>query len=208
MAWIVHDATIALRLVAIAVALVSWLRSQREGPVPRSRGRKKKKKSTSATQNRRRWDTLPKATVSMEPKEFPLKTCPEGFVKLRRMSYGELLASNDMAFQVSVEAKQGSSDPQMGASMSSGRIAEYRFKCCVVDHNLENDAGTKLEFGNSQTVHLLDPNIGQEIDQLITDMHNWEKTFPNSEKPSSDTSSAANGQKSTTPEQLTSPSNS
>jgi len=177
-------------------------------PVSKTRVKKRdKKKATSAARKRKRCG-MPRATVSMEPKEFELKTCEGGFVKLRRMSYGELLASNDMAFQVNVEAREGSSDPQMGASMSSARIAEFRFKCCIVDHNLENEAGTRLEFSNSQTVHLLDPNIGQEVDQLINDLHNWEKNLPNSEKPSNDTSSAENGQVSIPAESLTSQSSS
>jgi len=179
-------------------------------PVSKKRIKKRdKKKATSATRKRKRCIKIPRATVSMEPKEFQLKTCPpDGFVKLRRMSYGELLASNDMAFQVSVEAKEGSGDPQMGASMSSARISEFRFKCCVVDHNLENDAGTRLEFTNPQTVHLLDPNVGQEIEQLITDMHNWEKNLPNSEKPSNGTSSAVSDPESIPSELSTSPSSS
>jgi hypothetical protein len=172
--------------------------------VPVSKTRKKK--NTSATRKRKRCKGMPRATVSMEPKEFPLVTCEGGFVKLRRMSYGELLASNDMAFQVSVESKEGSNDPQMGASMSSSRIAEFRFKCCIVEHNLENEAGTKLQFSNAQTVHLLDPNIGQEIDNLISQMHNWEKNHPNSEKPSSDVSSAESAHQSAPIESTTSPS--
>lgn len=151
---------------------------------------------------------MPRATVSLEPQVEDLITCPGGWVKLRRMSYGELLASNDMAFQVSVEAEQGKADPQIGVGASTARIAEYRFKTCIVDHNLENEAGTKLEFRNPQTMHLLDPNIGQEIDNLINKMHNWEKNHPNSDKPSSDTSSAENDQKSTASEQSTSPSSS
>lgn len=151
---------------------------------------------------------MPRATVSLEPKTEDLSTCPGGWVKLRRMSYGELLASNDMAFSVSLEAgDKGSSDPKMGVGASTGRIAEYRFKVCVVDHNLENEAGTKLDFRNASTMHLLDPNVGQEIDTLISKMHDWQATHPNSEAQSQSASSATKGQKNTTREQSTSQSN-
>lgn len=194
-----HTVELVARTVFTAIYLVLWI--ERNMPVS-------KKRTTKRHPKRKRWHKVPRATVSLEPKTEELKSCPGGWVKLRRMSYGELLASNDMAFQVNVEAQNGSSDPKMGAGMASGRVAEYRFKTCIIDHNLENEAGTKLQFSNVQTLHLLDPNIGQEIDGLIDKMHNWEKNIPNSEKPSSDESSATSDQKSTAKEQQTSPSNS
>lgn len=151
---------------------------------------------------------MPRATVSLEPKTEDLSTCPGGWVKLRRMSYGELLASNDMAFSVSLESgDKGSSDPKMGVGASTGRIAEFRFKVCIVDHNLENEAGAKLDFRNAQTMHLLDPNVGQEIDALISKMHNWQATYPNSEPPSPGESSTINDQPTATSELLMSQSN-
>ncbi len=161
---------------------------------------KKRKK----TPKKKRRHPLPRATVSLEPKTEELKTCPDGWVKLRRMSYGELLASNDMAFSVSVEADSGSRDPKMGLGASTGRIAEYRFKVCIVDHNLENEAGSKLDFKNPQTMHLLDPNVGQEIDELISKMHDWQRTYPNSEESLQGASSTISAQQTATPELSTS----
>jgi hypothetical protein len=162
------------------------------------------KKRRKPTPKKKRWHRMPRATVSLEPKLEELDTCPGGWVKLRRMSYGELLASNDMAFSVSLEAgDKGSSDPKMGVGASTGRIAEYRFKVCIVDHNLENEAGTRLDFRNAQTMHLLDPNVGQEIDAKISKMHDWQATFPNSEPQSPSGSSATSDQTTTTPELTT-----
>lgn len=147
---------------------------------------------------------MPRATVSLDPQEVSLTTCPGGWVKLRRMSYGELLTSNDMAFQIDVSQENGSRDPKMGVGASTVRIAEYRFQNCVVDHNLTNEADQKLDFKNPAAMHLLDPNIGQEIDNLIEKMHNWQSSIPNSETPSLGASSATSETKTSLTVQTTS----
>lgn len=128
---------------------------------------------------------MPRATVSLEPKTYALKTCPDGHVKLRRMSYGELMASQDMMYQIQMKASESDPDnPEMGVDISRAAIAEYQFKVCIVDHDLEDETGRKLDFKLPKDVHLLDSNIGQEIYNLIDEMHNYKKQFPNSEQPS------------------------
>ncbi len=135
--------------------------------------------------------TMPRATVSMKPTKFDLETCPEGWVELRRMSYGELLASQDMAYQINVQmqSQNGSAEPEMGAKMSQASVLEYQFKLCIVNHNLENEAGQPLDFRQASAVHLLDPLIGQEINSLVEKLHRWDKTYPNSETLSGSASS-------------------
>lgn len=134
---------------------------------------------------------MPRATVSMAPVEYHLKTLPTGWVKLRRMSYGELLTSQDMAYNVSVkQAENGSSgDPEAGINVTQARIFEYQFKICIVDHNLTNASDQKLQFGSPEAVHMLDSNVGQEINAQIEKMHRWDKQYPNSEEPSTSESS-------------------
>lgn len=133
---------------------------------------------------------MPKATVSTVPIAHPLTTLPEGFVKIRRMSYGELLASQDMAYQISVKQSEASDgDPDMGVKMTQAAILEYQFKTCIVDHNLEDDSGQMLDFRQPQAVHLLDPLIGQEINSIIEKTHRWDKKFPNLSTPSTSASS-------------------
>lgn len=136
---------------------------------------------------------MPKATLSMAPVRHNLKHCPEGWVDLRRMSFGELLASQDMAYQVSVKASEatGKDDPEVGMDMSQARVHEYQFKTCIVDHNLEDEQGHKLNFAQAATVHMLDPLIGQEISKQIDQMHRLDQKYPNSEKPSTSESSTS-----------------
>jgi hypothetical protein len=129
---------------------------------------------------------MPKATVSMAPEHYALKHCPpDGYVDLRRMSFGELLASQDMAYKVSAQSQEGSDDPTVGLSVTQAAVMEYQFRICIVKHNLEDDKGQPLDFAKSpQHVHLLDPLIGQDIAKKIDLMHRLEQKYPNSEAPS------------------------
>ena len=140
---------------------------------------------------------MPRATLSLAPTRYNLKHCPEGYVELRRMSFGELLASQDLAYQVSVKAnEQNQDDPELGMNMSQMAVHEYQFKTCIVDHNLEDEQGNKLNFQKvPQHVHMLDPLVGQEIARQIDLMHRLEQKFPNSEKPSINGSSTSDAAK-------------
>ncbi len=133
---------------------------------------------------------MPRATISTEPQHHDLKTCPGGFVELRRMSYGELMTSQDMAYQVSAKAGQNSDDPEMAMNISRAAVEEYQFRTCVVGHNLMDENDRVLDFKRKEDVHLLDGNVGQEISRLIGNIHDWQKNFPNSETPSANGSSA------------------
>ena len=134
---------------------------------------------------------MPRATVSMVPEHHDLRTCPGGFVKLRRMSFGELLASQGMAYQVSMKSQEGGNDPEVGMKISQATVMEYQFKLCVMEHNLEDETGRMLDFKSvPRDVHVLDPRIGGEISTIIEKMHNWQQSFPNSETPSGDASSS------------------
>jgi hypothetical protein len=128
---------------------------------------------------------MPRATVSMEPQHEDLKTCPGGYVEARRMSYGELMTSQDLAYQVQMRASQENpDDPEMGVTMSRIAVVEFQMKTCILDHNLDGDNGQKLDFKQARDVHLLDANVGQEIVQILDNMHNWQRQFPNSERSS------------------------
>lgn len=139
---------------------------------------------------------MPRATVSLAPQRFELKTLPaqaeeeSGWVQMRRMSYGELLQSQDMAYQVQVQTNTDSGDePEMGVKVTRSAISAFQLKTCVLDHNLEDDNGRKLNFGSTEDVESLDAAVGQELSDLIDKMHDWSKSFPNSGKPSASESS-------------------
>jgi hypothetical protein len=123
---------------------------------------------------------MPRATVSTEPERFDLQSLPEGWVLLRRMSYGERLHRQDMAMQMSMEADQRKKTAQMNVTPAQTLVANFELKTCVMDHNLEDENGRQLDFKNPIDCAQLDGRVGEEIANLIDTMHDWEAVLPNS----------------------------
>jgi len=129
---------------------------------------------------------MPRATVSTEHEKFDLRTCPGGFVVLRQLSYSEMMHRRDVAARLYYEQKapprnraerraqkKDNADENTRAELEvlNVKIMEWEFAKCVVDHNLEDDNGTKLDFTNSMSFDVLDPKIGAEINEYIDDMN-------------------------------------
>jgi hypothetical protein len=137
-----------------------------------------------------------KATVSLAPERFDLKSVKGGFVTLRRLTWGQKLERQEMATkQVIREVEQNGNRAQRRArsrqdvnaevdvKMLSRLTAEWEFRHCIVEHNLEDDSGAVLNFQVGTTLDLLDPRIGEEIQNLINDMNNFEDEDAEGENP-------------------------
>lgn len=118
---------------------------------------------------------MPQATVSSSnnAEKFDLKTCPGGYVCLRRMTYGEKLNRQQMSSKMSFTG--GKKDFEGTMDLVNTKVREIEFQKCIVDHNLEDESGRKLDFRNKMDIHSLDPKIGDEIDELISDMNNYDE---------------------------------
>ena len=115
---------------------------------------------------------MPQATINIDGVERrELKTLPEGFVTLRRLSYGEILQRREMV-KLAVTSAKGSKDFQGEMAMASAQTTQFEFRHCIVDHNLEDDKGNKLDFSSPVVLRSLDPRVGQEIEKFISDMNN------------------------------------
>jgi hypothetical protein len=117
---------------------------------------------------------MPRATVSHEHEKFNLKSCPpDGFVVLRTLSFHEMMQRRDIASkmwsEVSQDRKKKQDQDAVKAYLEVMNVAvmEFEFKNCIVDHNLEDDQGNKLDFNNPLTFKALDPKIGAEINRYI-----------------------------------------
>lgn len=116
---------------------------------------------------------MPKATVAANSQQrFDLSSCPDGFVVLRRMSFGEFLKRRELAAQMSTTGST-SKNLQTLIEVMQRKTAEFEFSHCVVEHNLEGDDGSLLDFKKPQTLDVLDPRIGQEIGKLIDEMNQF-----------------------------------
>ncbi len=117
-----------------------------------------------------------RATVDTEEKiHKDLKSLPEGFVVLKRLSYGEKLHRRAMVskMQVSSEAKSKNFSGEM--QLINEMATQFDFKMCIIDHNLDDEDGNKLNFQNVADIRRLDPIVGEEIDELINELNNFEE---------------------------------
>lgn len=120
---------------------------------------------------------MPKATVNLEAEaQKELKTCPGGWVVLRRMSYGAKLNRMQHVGKMSVEMRKGSKSNRAEMDLMQRAATVYDFQQCVVDHNLfaDDEETIKLDLRAAMAIDSLDPRIGEEISTLIDELNNFE----------------------------------
>ena len=132
---------------------------------------------------------MPRATVVLTPVRKPLETVEAvdgeeaAFVELRRLSFGEKLRKDAEGMKMRFaadEAKGG--DMQAEIAMINESVTLREFALCVTDHNLTDEHGNKLDFKKADDVRKLDPRTGQEIQELIGDMNDYERKAKESAK--------------------------
>ncbi len=128
---------------------------------------------------------MPRATVNTtDTQRFDLKSLPKteddevGFVELRKLTYGQILERRDMGAKIAIEglgdSRAREEDLKVTTEMIQKAVTEFEFKHSVVSHNLEDENGTLLNFSNPNIVHSLDPQVGQEISELIDELNQWD----------------------------------
>ncbi len=117
---------------------------------------------------------MPRATVNIEETtRVDLKSCPGGFVELRRLPYGDYLQRQQMAMEMKMQATKGKV-AEMDIKSAGLKVAEFEFSRCIVTHNLEDNEGNPLNFKEAYTIRLLDPRIGNEIGDEINKLHDYD----------------------------------
>lgn len=119
---------------------------------------------------------MPKAVVdpNIKSEKHELKTCPGGYVVLKQLTYGQQIQKQQMAAKMTLD--------NVGKGTGAGefeffqrKVAEYEFSTCIVEHNLEDETGTQLNFNDPRTLDKLDPRIGSEISLLINESNSYEE---------------------------------
>ena len=116
---------------------------------------------------------MPRATVSNDTERFELKSCDKAFVVLKRLTYGQLLERREMSTQMLLQGG-GQGGGQGELKVVQRAVAEFEFRNCIADHNLEDESGELLNFTRPATAMSLDPRIGEEIGRLIDEMNQFE----------------------------------
>jgi hypothetical protein len=133
------------------------------------------------------------ARNDVEGERFDLQSAPpDGYVVLKRLSYGQKMFRRGLLSKAKMETgSTGNNRAERRANVNKGVVAElelmnekvtlFEFANCIVDHNLEflanpQDASSvqRLDFKNPEHVKMLDGRVGEEIDELITDLNNFE----------------------------------
>jgi hypothetical protein len=117
---------------------------------------------------------MPVATIDPNATEnFELETLEEGEITLRRMSFSAFLHRQDIMMKMQIEAKEKGDPVGMTMSMGNLETALFEFKECLVDHNLTDANGNKLDFTKASTFKILDPRVGEEVQDKIQKMNRY-----------------------------------
>jgi len=118
---------------------------------------------------------MPRATVNTEATRFDLKSLPGGFVDLRPLPFGQMLERREKASKMSMEQNTRKNQKQIvNFDMMQKWTRDFEFKHCIIDHNLEDDQGNKLNFSLAGTLDILDPKVGAEIERYIDELNQEE----------------------------------
>lgn len=128
---------------------------------------------------------MPRATITQEAERVELKTCPDGWVDVRQLPYHEMLVRRDKGGKLFFDQQQ---EGRVEITTLQAWARAYEFEHCIIDHNLEDEDGNKLDFKNPLTLKVLDPRIGQEIEEVIDRLHNLETDIKDFPSPSSSSS--------------------
>lgn len=127
---------------------------------------------------------MPRGTIDREQTfRYDLKSLPAqngevgGFVVLRRLTYHEMMTRRDISSKIGWEERRSrrnrKDEETIKAMMEVMNVAtmEYEFKNSIVEHNIENENGSLLDFTNPESYRNLNPLIGSEIGKYIDELN-------------------------------------
>lgn len=117
---------------------------------------------------------MPIATIVSANERFELKTCPEGYVVIRRMTYGEKLKRQGMMTKYTMNLGGGKEDAMAEVDILQEKVSLWEFANLVVEHNLTDEKEKTLNFRNAADVYRLGPQVGEEIQKYIDDLNSFE----------------------------------
>jgi len=100
---------------------------------------------------------------------------PDGYVIVRRMTYGEEMHRSSLAARF-LMGGTSSKDFTGELDIQSEKVTLWDFANLVVEHNITDASGRVLNFKNEQDVRSLDVRVGKEIGQYIDDFNATENT--------------------------------
>lgn len=136
---------------------------------------------------------MPRATVDIsKTRRFDLKTLPEGYVVIHKMSYGQYLQRQEMAMQMQMTSDNKGTKDGLSMDIKSAQleVTIFDFKTCIAEHNLTDENDKQLDFNQSYVITILDPQVGQEIGDCIDSMNQYSSASVGNSLPGSVESSS------------------
>lgn len=109
-------------------------------------------------------------------KKFDLKSCPGGYIVLRKMDYGDKMLRKQKLGKATVSGNNSKNSNDFVAEMQmiNEEVTMFEFARSIIEHNLsllknQDDPTSEypLDFTNPADVKKLDGSVGEEIDELI-----------------------------------------
>lgn len=117
---------------------------------------------------------MPNALATTNVTEYDLKTLEGGKVNLKRMTYGQKLERQGMIKVQFGGGNRRNSDFKGELEMANRIATYYEFQHCIVSHNLTGENDVLLDLSAPGIIDQLDPRIGEEISNLISELNNFE----------------------------------
>jgi len=117
------------------------------------------------------------ATIVNANERFDLKSCPpDGYVVVRRMTYGEKLKRQGMMTKFRMEMGKNKSDGStMDVDLDQEKVSLWEFANLIIEHNLTDGALKPLNFKNMTDIARLGPVVGEEIQTYIDKLNAFEE---------------------------------
>ena len=116
------------------------------------------------------------ATIVNATERCTLKSAPpDGYVIIRRMSYGEKLKRQGMLTKFRMNMGGKKEDMSAEVDFFQEKVSLWEFANLVVEHNLTDDLLVPLNFKNANDVVRLGPVVGEEIQVYIDKLNAFEE---------------------------------
>jgi hypothetical protein len=111
-----------------------------------------------------------------------LKTLPEGYVVIKRMTHGQKLQRGSLNDKMKFNSRKGSKDMQGEIELMQRSITLWEWGNLIEEHNLEEyvdpekpEQGTRvLNFRDVRDCEKVDAPIAEEISTYISEINNFE----------------------------------
>lgn len=116
---------------------------------------------------------MPVAVIQESNHKFDLKSLPEGYVVIREMTYGERLMRQGLSGKMKLIADQ-KSEYAGEVEMATKKLALWDFANLIIEHNLDDLDGRRLNFKLEHDVNKLSSRIGEEVGTYIDKVNSFE----------------------------------